>query len=68
MIDDSYFRCGDKNITRHTVHITVSWLNPDQWLVIHTSYLFDADNNIKYIRELYKLKTHSLIYFIKDDS
>ena len=61
MINDSYFWCGDKNIARHTMLITVSWLNPDQWLVIHTPYLFDAANNIKYTRELNKLKTHSLI-------
>ena len=29
----------DKNIVRHTAHTIVSWPNPKQWLMIHTSGL-----------------------------
>ena len=28
-----------KNIVKHTVHTIVSWPNPKQWLMIHTSGL-----------------------------
>ena len=28
-----------KNIVRHTAHTIVSWPNPKQWLMIHTSGL-----------------------------
>ena len=30
---------GYKNIVRHTAHTIVSWPNPKQWLMIHTSGL-----------------------------
>ena len=31
--------CYNKNIVRHTAHTIVSWPNPKQWLMIHTSGL-----------------------------
>ena len=35
----SFWRNTDKNIVRHTAHTIVSWPNPKQWLMIHTSGL-----------------------------
>ena len=29
----------NKNIERHTAHIIVSWPNPKQWIIVHTSDL-----------------------------
>ena len=28
-----------KNTKRHTTHTIVSWPNPEQWVIVHTSYL-----------------------------
>ena len=30
---------SDKNIKRHTAHTIVSWPNPKQWIIVHTSDL-----------------------------
>ena len=58
-----------KNKARHAVHTIVSWSNPKQWLMVHTS---DSMITIPLIthtvtiftREIGKLKTHSPILSI----
>ena len=60
------------NIWRHTVHTIVVWPNPKYWLIVYTSNLIMIMRESTHIltvttREMYKLKTHSLIYCIKDD-
>ena len=57
----------NKNIERHTVHTTVSWPNPKQWIIVHTNILMMIIRWNIYIlsiitREMGKLKTHSPIY------
>ena len=42
--------CKNKNIVRHTAHTIVSWPNPKQWLMIHTSGLI----------MIIRLSTHSV--------
>ena len=62
----------DKNIERHTVHTIVSWPNPKQWVIVHTSDLMMIIRQSIYIlsiitREVGKLKTHSHTYCIMDN-
>ena len=63
---------ADKNIERHTAHTIVSWPNPKQWLIVHTSDLMMIIIQIMYIlpiitKEMGKLKTHSPTYCIMDN-
>ena len=58
-----------KNIERHTAHTIVSWPNPKQWLIVHTSDLMMTIRQSIYIlsiitREMGILKTHSPTYGI----
>ena len=60
------YKCH-KNIERHTAHTIVSWPNPKQWVIIHTSELIVIIRQSIYIpiiitRETGKLKTHSPTY------
>ena len=52
-----------KNISRHTGHTIVSWPNPKQWMILHTSDLTMIRQSIYILsiitREMGKLKTHS---------
>ena len=57
---------------RHTAHTIVSWPNPKQWVIVHTSDLMMIIRQSIYIlsiitREMGKLKTHSLTYCIMDN-
>ena len=59
----------DKNIERHTAHTIVSWPNPKQWVIVHTSDLMMIIRQSIYIlpiitKEMGKLKTHSPTYCI----
>ena len=59
------------NIERQTEHTTVSWHDPKQWMIIHTSDLMMIIRQSTCIlsiitREMGKLKTHSSIYCIMD--
>ena len=59
------------NIERHTALTIVSWPNPKQWIMVHTSDLMMISRQIIYIlsvitREMGKLKTHSPTYYILD--
>ena len=61
-----------KNIERHTAHTIVSWPNPKQWVIVHTSDLMMIIRQSIYIfsvitKEIGKLKTHSPIYCIMDN-
>ena len=61
-----------KNIERHTADIIVSWLNPKQWVIVHTSDLMMITRQSIYIlsiitREMGKLKTYSPTYCIMDN-
>ena len=52
----------NKNIERHTVHTIVSWPNPKQWIIVHTSDLMMIIRPSIYIlsitmREMGQLKT-----------
>ena len=38
-----------KNIERHTTHTIVSWLNPKQWLMVHTSDLCEEFTGHRWI-------------------
>ena len=60
-----------KNIERHTADTIVSWPNPKQWVIVHTSDLMMI---IRYIyilsiitTEMGKLKTYSPTYCIMDN-
>ena len=60
-----------KNIEGHTAHTIVSWYNPKQWIIVHTSDLMMKIRQIAYslnhhTREMGKLKTHSPIYCIME--
>ena len=62
-----------KNIERHIAYTIVSWPNPKQWVIVHTSDLMMIIRQSIYIisiitREMGKLKTHSPIYCIIDNS
>ena len=41
-----------KNIERHTAHTIVSWLNPKQWVIVHTSELMMIMRQSTYIYSL----------------
>ena len=61
-----------KSIERHTAHTIGSWLNPEQWLIVHTSDFVMIIRQSIYIqsivtREMDKLKTHSPSYCIMDN-
>ena len=61
-----------KNTERHTAHTIVSWPNPKQWVIVHTSDLMMIIRQSIYIisiitREMGKLKTHSPTYCIMDN-
>ena len=61
-----------KNTERHIAHTIVSWPNPKQWAIVHTSDLMMMIRQSIYIlsiitREMGKLKTHSSTYFIMDN-
>ena len=61
----------NKNTERHTAHTIVSWPNPKQWVIVHTSYLMMIKRYSIYLRpitrEKVKLKTHSPTYCIMDN-
>ena len=59
-------------IVRHTAHTIVSWYNPNQWLMVHTSDLMMVTRSNAHIltiiiKEIGNLKTHSPVYYIKDN-
>ena len=61
-----------KNIERHTAHTIVSWPNPKQWVIVHTSDLMMIIRQSMSIlsiitKEMGKLKTHSPTYCIMDN-
>ena len=61
-----------KNIERRTAHTIVSWPNPKQWVVVHTSDLMMIIRQSIYILSIItkgmgKLKTHSPTYCIMDN-
>ena len=61
-----------KNIERRTAHTIVSWPNPKQWVIVHTSDLMMIISQSIYILSIItkgmgKLKTHSPTYCIMDD-
>ena len=61
-----------KNIERHTTHTIVSWPNPKQWIIVHTSNLMMMIIQSMHIlsiitKEMGKLKTHSPTYCIMDN-
>ena len=61
-----------KNTERHTAHTIVSWPNPKQWVIVHTSDLMMIIKQSIYIlaiitREMGKPKTHSPTYFVLDN-
>ena len=65
-------KCFHKNIERHTAHTIVSWPNPKQWVIVHTSDLMMIIRQSIYIlsiitKEMCKLKTHSPTYCIMDN-
>ena len=67
LLDNPY-----KNIERHTAHAIVSWPNPKQWVIVHTSDLMMIIRQSIYIisiitKEMSKLKTHSPAYCIMDN-
>ena len=64
--------CYKKNIERHTADIIVSWPNPKQWVIVHTSDLMLIIRQSIHIlsnitRELGNLKTYSPTYCIMDN-
>ena len=61
-----------KNIKRHTGDTIVSWPNPKQWVIVHTSDLMMIIRQSIYIlsiitREMGKLITYSPTYCIMDN-
>ena len=67
-----YATSHHKNIEKHTVHTIVSWPDPKQWVIVHTSDLMMIIRQSIYIlsiitKEMGKLKTHSLTYCIMDN-
>ena len=61
-----------KNTERHTANTIVSWPNPKQWVIVHTSDLMMIIRQSIYIlsiitREMGKLKTYSPTYCIMDN-
>ena len=66
------FQHSYKNIERHTAHTVVSWPNPKQWVIVHTSDLMmiirQSINILSIITTgMGKLKTHSSTYCILDN-
>ena len=62
----------DKNKERHTAHTIVSWPNPKQWVIVHTSDLIVIIRQSICIlsiitRKKGKLKTHSPTYCKMDN-
>ena len=63
---------GLKNIERHAADPIVSWPNPKQWVLVHTSNLMMTIRQSILIlsiitREMGKLKTYSSTYCIMDN-
>ena len=61
-----------KNTERHTAHTIVSWPNPKQWVIVHTSDSMMIIRESIYIlsiitREMGQLKTHSPTCFVMDN-
>ena len=61
-----------QNIERHTTDTIVSWPNPKQWVIVHTSDLMMIIRQGIYIlsiitRKMGKLKTYIPTYFIMDN-
>ena len=61
-----------KNIEKHTAHTIVSWPNPKQWVIVHTSDLMMIIRLSIYIFSIITkgmgiLKTHSPTYCIMDN-
>ena len=60
-----------KNIVRHTARTIISWLNPKQWLTVHTSDLMIiirySTHSHRQKTTLGKLRTHSPIHWIQDN-
>ena len=57
---------------KHTAHTIVSWPNPKQWVIVHTSDLMMIIRQSTYIlaiitRKMGKLKTQSPTYCIMDN-
>ena len=68
----NFTESAQKNIERHTAHTIVSWPNPKQWVIVHTSDLMMIIRQSMYIlsiitKEMGKLKTHSPTYCIMDN-
>ena len=67
------FTCPNhKNLERHIAHTIISWPNPKQWVIVHTSDLMTIIRQSIYIlsiftREMSKLKTHNPTYCLKDN-
>ena len=66
------YRYANKNIERHAVDTIVSWPNPKQWVIVHTSDLMMIIRQSIYIlsiitREMGKLKTYSPTYCIMNN-
>ena len=62
---------ADKNTERHTAHTIVSWPNPEQWVIVHTSDSMMIMRQRIYIlstitRNMGQLKTHSPTCFVMD--
>ena len=60
------------NTERHSADTIVSWPNPKQWVIVHTSDLMMIIRQSIYIlsiitREMGKLKTYSITYCIMDN-
>ena len=62
---------GCENIERHTTDTIVSWPNPKQWVIVHTSDLMMIIRKIYNLSiittEMGKLKTYSPTYCIMDN-
>ena len=62
----------NKNTERQTAHTIISWPNPKQWVIVHTSDLMMIIRQSICIRsiitrEMGQLKTHSPTYFVMDN-
>ena len=67
-----YVLSSRKNIEKHTVDTIVSWPNPKQWVIVHTSDLMMIMRQSIYIlsiitAEMGKLKTYSPMYCAIDN-
>ena len=65
-------RAQYNNTERHTAHTIVSWPNPKQWIIVHTSDLMMIIRQSIYILsiitgEMGQPKTHSPAYFVMDN-